>query len=71
MEAAYLRAIEIARGQQARALELRAVTSLVRRHSGKRRAGKASHQLQELYSWFTEGLDSPDLRAAASVLSKV
>jgi len=70
-EAAYLRAIEIARGQQARALELRAATSLVRRHSGKRRAGKAWHLLKELYSWFTEGLDSPDLRAAASVLAKL
>ena len=70
-ETAYLRAIETARSQQARALELRAATSLVRLHSGRRRAGKASHLLQELYSWFTEGLDSPDLRAAALVLAKV
>ena len=70
-EAAYLRAIEIARSQQARALELRAATSLVRLHSGQRRAGDASHLLQDLYSWFTEGSDSPDLQAAASVLTRV
>ncbi|SPE33999.1 hypothetical protein SBA2_820010 [Acidobacteriia bacterium SbA2] len=70
IEAAYRRAIEIARSQQARALELRAATSLVRQHSGQRRAGKALHLLQDLYSWFTEGLDSPDLQAAASVLAK-
>jgi len=70
-EAAYLRAIEVARSQQARALELRATTSLVRLSSGQRRAGDASHLLQSLYSWFTEGFDSPDLQAAASVLAKV
>ena len=70
-EVAYLRAIEIARSQQARALELRAATSLVRLHFGQRRAGDTSHLLQDLYSWFTEGLDSPDLQAAASVLAKV
>jgi DNA-binding SARP family transcriptional activator/predicted ATPase len=70
-EAAYLRAIEIARSQQARALELRAATSLVRRHCGKRRAGNAWHLLQDLYSSFTEGLDSPDLQAAASALAKL
>jgi len=70
-EAAYLRAIEIARSQQARALELRAATSLARLPSGQPRAGDASRLLQDLYSWFTEGLDSPDLQAAGSVLAKL
>ena len=70
-EAAYLRAIEIARSQQARALELRAATSLVRLSPGRRRAGDAWQLLQDLYSWFTEGLDSPDLQAAGSVLAKL
>jgi predicted ATPase len=66
-----IRAIEIARSQQARALELRAATSLARLHSGQRRAGNALHLLQDLYSWFTEGLDSPDLQAAASALANI
>jgi DNA-binding SARP family transcriptional activator/predicted ATPase len=70
-EAAYLRAIEVARSQQARALELRAATSLVRLSSGQRCAADASHLLQNLYSWFTEGFDSPDLQAAGSVLAKL
>ena len=69
-EAAYLRAIEVARSQQARALELRAATSLVRLSSGQRRAGDARRVLQNVYSWFTEGLDSPDLQAAGSVLAE-
>jgi tetratricopeptide (TPR) repeat protein len=60
-EAACLRAIEVARGQQARALELRATTSLVRLSARQRGAGGAYHSLQNLYSWFTEGFDSPDL----------
>ena len=71
VETAYLRAIEIARSQQARALELRAATSLVRLSPGQGRAGDARHLLQDLYSWFTEGLDSPDLQAAGSVLAKL
>jgi DNA-binding SARP family transcriptional activator len=70
-EAAYVRAIEIARNQQARALELRAATSLVRLSSAQGCAGDALHLLQNLYSWFTEGFDSPDLQAAGSVLAKV
>jgi DNA-binding SARP family transcriptional activator/predicted ATPase len=68
-EAAYLRAMEVARSQQARALELRAAMSLVHLLSGQRRAGDAPHLLQNLYSWFTEGFDSPDLQAARSVLA--
>lgn len=70
-EAAFLRAIEVARSQQARALELRAATSLARLSLRQRATGDACHLLQNLYSWFTEGLDSPDLQAAGSVLAKL
>lgn len=68
-EAAYLRAIEVARSQQARALELRAATSLVRLSSGQRADGDSWHLLESLYSWFTEGFDSPDLQVAKSALA--
>jgi predicted ATPase len=68
-EADYLRSIEIARSQQARALELRAATSLARLWQAQRRASDAQELLGEAYSWFTEGFDTPDLRAARALLA--
>ena len=61
-EAALLRAVEIARGQQARSLELRALRTLARL-PGPRRA-ETQRALRAAYAWFTEGFDLPDLRAA-------
>jgi predicted ATPase/DNA-binding SARP family transcriptional activator len=70
-EAAYVRAIEVARTQQARALELRAATSLARLRSTQSGADDSRRLLQNLYSWFTEGFGTPDLQAARSVLAKL
>jgi predicted ATPase len=70
-EAAYLRAIEIAHTQQARALKLRAATSLARLWRAQRRDSDARRLLGEAYSWFTEGLDTPDLQAAQALLAQL
>jgi DNA-binding SARP family transcriptional activator/predicted ATPase len=70
-EAAYLRAIDIARAQRARALELRAATSLARLWRTQQRADDARRILDEVYSWFTEGFDTPDLQAAQSLLAQM
>ena len=70
-EAAYVRAIEIARTQQARALELRAATSLARLGREQRRADDARLLLQNPYSWFTEGFDTMDLREAKALLDEL
>jgi predicted ATPase len=69
--AAFWQAIEIARGQQARLLELRATTSLARLwgQSGKR--DTAREMLQPVYQWFTEGFDKPDLRDAKALLDEL
>ena len=67
-EIALLRALTVARGQQARMWELRAAVSLARlRRNQGRRAG-ARDLLAPIYCWFNEGLDTPDLKDAKAVL---
>jgi predicted ATPase len=63
-EAALLRAIEVARVQQAKSLELRAATSLAQLWSSRQRADEGRRLLADLHGWFTEGLDAPDVWAA-------
>jgi predicted ATPase len=70
-EAALVRPIEIARTQQARSLELRAAISLARLWGTQGRAGDARPLLQNLYSWFTEGFDTMDLREAKALLDEL
>jgi DNA-binding SARP family transcriptional activator/predicted ATPase len=70
-EAALLRAIEIARSQQARSLELRATMSLARLWIAQHRSDDARQQLSDLYAWFTEGFDTPDLQAAQLLLAQL
>jgi predicted ATPase len=61
-------ALDIACQQQARFFELRAVMSLSRlwQQQGKRVA--ARQRLTEIYDWFTEGFDTPDLQDARALL---
>jgi adenylate cyclase len=69
-EACLRQAIEIARRQQAKSFELRAVTSLVRRFQPQGRQTEAHRMLSELYGWFTEGFDALDLKEARALLDK-
>ncbi len=70
-EACFLKAIDIARRQSAKSLELRAVMSLSRllRQQGKKK--KARQLLAEIYGWFTEGFDTADLREAKALLAEL
>jgi predicted ATPase len=65
------RAMATARRQQARLSELRAAISLADlwREQGKR--NQAHDLVAPLYAWFTEGLQSADLRAAAVLLDQL
>ena len=64
----FRQAIEIARRQSAKSLELRAATSLSRllQRQGKRE--DARRLLADVYAWFTEGFDTADLKDARAVL---
>jgi class 3 adenylate cyclase/predicted ATPase len=70
-EACFSTALGIARRQGARALELRASTSLARlwRDQGKRI--EARDLLAPIYGWFTEGFDTPDLMEAKARLDEL
>jgi len=70
-EGCFLRAIEIARQQQAKSLELRAVMSLAHlwQQQGKQR--EAHQLLSEVYHWFTEGFDTKDLQEAKALLAEL
>ena len=63
-------AIECARRQGARTLELRAATTLARLHGRAAKGRQARAQLGELLASFAEGFDTPDLRDARGVLGR-
>jgi predicted ATPase len=70
-EAWLQRALDVARHQEAKSLELRAAISLSRlwQHQGKRDA--ARELLAPVYGWFTEGFDTADLQEAKALLEEV
>jgi predicted ATPase len=63
--------IEIARAQSARSLELRAATSLARLWAEQDKSAQAHDLLAPVYGWFTEGLDTADLKDAKAVLEQL
>jgi tetratricopeptide (TPR) repeat protein len=70
-EACFLQAIAIARQQQVKFLELRAVTSLGRLWQQQGKTAAARQMLAEIYGWFTEGFDTPDLQEAKALLREL
>jgi len=66
--ARYQKAIEIARQQEAKSLELRATVSLARHWASSGERHKAQDLLTPVYNWFTEGVDKCDLREAKALL---
>jgi hypothetical protein len=60
--------LDVARDQQARSLELRAALSLGRLWQRQDKGAEARRLLAEVYHWFTEGFDTPDLQEAKVLL---
>jgi predicted ATPase len=70
-EGCFLTAIEIARRQQAKSLELRAAMSLSRLWQQQGKKEEARQILAEIYGWFTEGFDTKDLQEAKALLDEL
>ncbi|MDP6360430.1 MAG: hypothetical protein QF473_35285, partial [Planctomycetota bacterium] len=67
----FQQAIEQARSQQAKSLELRAAMSLGRLWRKQGKADQASELIAGVYNWFTEGLDTHDLKDAKMLLEQL
>jgi predicted ATPase len=67
-EAWLRRALEVARRQQAKSLELRAAMSLARLWQRQGKRAEARELLAPIYGWFTEGFDTADLQEARELL---
>ena len=64
-------AIALARSQKAKSLELRATMSLCRLWQKTGKGKEAKRMLAQIYGWFTEGFDTPDLKAANELLDQL
>ena len=70
-EASFNKAIEISRKQSAKSLELRAAMSQCRLWEKQGKKAEAHQILTEIYNWFTEGFNTPDLVEAKTLLEKL
>jgi adenylate cyclase len=70
-EECFRKSIEIARQQEARALELKAAMSLSRLWQQQGRRDEARAMLAEIYNWFTEGFDTADLKDSKALLDEL
>ena len=70
-EACFQQAIDIARRQSAKSLELRAVIGLSRVWQQYGKHAQAHQRLAEMYDWFAEGFETADLQEAKGLLAEL
>ena len=70
-EAYFERALARARAQEAKSWELRAAMSTARFWNGQGMGEKAWALLAPIYDWFTEGLDTHDVKQAKALLDEI
>jgi DNA-binding winged helix-turn-helix (wHTH) protein/predicted ATPase len=70
-ETHFRRALDLARRQQARSLELRAAMNLSQLWQQQGKAAQARELLAEVYGWFSEGFDTIDLQTARGLLDNL
>ena len=71
VESCFQQAIEVARNQQTKSLELRAAMSMGRLWQSQGKIEEAKILLSEIYGWFTEGFDTADLKEARALLEEL
>jgi predicted ATPase len=70
-ETSFQRALDVARRQEAKSLELRAAMSLSRLWQQQGKRAEAHALLAPIYGWFTEGFDTIDLQEAKVLLDEL
>ena len=70
-QAWFQRALDVARRQEAKSLELRAAMSLSRLWQQQGKQAEAHALLAPIYGWFTEGFDTADLQEAKALLEEL
>jgi predicted ATPase len=65
------RALDVARRQEAKFLELRAAMSLARLWQQQGKRHEARELLAPVYGWFTEGFDTADLQEVKALLGEL
>jgi predicted ATPase len=70
-EAYFQSALEIARRQHAKSLELRTAMSLARLWQRRGKGGDARQLLSDVLAWFTEGFETADLKDAQALLNEL
>jgi predicted ATPase len=70
-ESCFRQALDVARRQSAKSLELRAATRLARLWRDQGKADDARALLAPIYGWFTEGFDTADLKRAKALLGEL
>jgi len=70
-EQCFRQALEVARRQRAKSLELRAATSLGRLWQQQGRTVEGKELVESVYRWFAEGFDTADLRGAQQLITSL
>src|SRR5262249_34678215 len=70
-EACFQPALDVARCQEAKSLDLRAAMSLDRLGQQQGKQAEARALLAPVYGWFTEGFDTADLQEARGLLEQL
>ena len=70
-ESLLVEAIEVARRQEAKSLELRSSVELGKLLQQRDNRQEARDLVAPIYNWFTEGFDSPDLKEAKALLEEL
>ncbi|MBE0408821.1 MAG: hypothetical protein IBX69_03720 [Anaerolineales bacterium] len=70
-EDSLVKALEIARQQNAKSWELRAAIGLAHLWQKQGKENEARQVVNEVYSWFSEGFDTPELQEARELCSEI